>query len=93
MHHGVGPGALHGGENLVAVHEIALDEGGPLVDRGEMAFAQVIEDGDLVPGVEQFLRTNTPDVTGPARDENVHGKLKASVALKSREKTGNAGGR
>jgi hypothetical protein len=66
--------------------EIAFDEGGPLVDRAEVTLAQVIKDGDLMAGVDEFFGTNAADITGSSRNENVHGKLKASVALKSRVK-------
>jgi hypothetical protein len=46
-----------------------------------------------VSGVDEFFRTNAADVTGSSRNKNVHGKLNASLAFKSREKSENQFGR
>jgi hypothetical protein len=38
-----------------------------------MALGQVVENGDLVAGVDQLLRTNAADVPGAAGNEDMHG--------------------
>ena len=45
-----------------------------------MAFRQVVENGDGVAFVEQKLRANTSDVSGPADDENFHPPDTGSVS-------------
>ena len=37
-----------------------------------VAFGKIIEDGDAMPGVEQFLDTDRPDVTRATGDQDVH---------------------
>ena len=45
-----------------------------------MTFGQIIENGDGVAFVEQKLRANAADVTGPADDENFHPPDTGSVS-------------
>jgi hypothetical protein len=39
-----------------------------------------------MPGVEDFLGTNTANVARPAGDENVHDEMKTALGFKSRWK-------
>ena len=64
-------------EDLLAVGQVALDERGARIERQAMALGQVVEDGDLMAGVDQLLGANAADVARAARDENMHARLKA----------------
>ena len=75
VHDGFGLGFLNGGEDLVAVSEVAFDEFGARVEREAVALGEVVENGDLMAGVEEFLRANTADVACAAGNENVHGEI------------------
>jgi hypothetical protein len=57
-----------------------VDERRPLVHGRPVPVEQGIEDNDLVPVIEQVLRTATADVPGPAGNQNLHG-FSALVAL------------
>jgi hypothetical protein len=35
-----------------------------------VAFAEIVENGDMEPLVDEFLHADAADVTGPASDEN-----------------------
>ncbi len=62
MHDGVGLGVLHRADDDVAIGEVALDEGGARVDGLAVALGQVVENGDLMAGVDEFLGTDAADV-------------------------------
>ena len=52
----------------------AQDEPRPRVHRRTVALGQVVIDGDLVPGIEQFFGANRTDIPGAAGDKNIHKK-------------------
>jgi len=49
-----------------------LNEVRARIDCAPMAFAEVIEDGNFVPLVQQQLDANAPDVASGANNENFH---------------------
>jgi hypothetical protein len=44
----------------------------PGINGASMAFAQVIENSDFMPLIEQQLGANAPDVTRAANDKDFH---------------------
>ncbi len=69
MHDGLGADALDGGEDGVAVLEIALDQRSARIDGAAMALGEVVENGDVVALVEELLDADAADVSGSAGDE------------------------
>jgi hypothetical protein len=64
------------GEDLLnerPIPQIALDERSCLWYSGPVPLREIVQDGDLVSGLYQFLDDSTPDVSGPTCDEDVHG--------------------
>jgi hypothetical protein len=73
MDDGLGGDGLEGRVDEVPVVEIAEDEPGAFIYGGAVAFGEVVEDGDRVAGVEEFLHADGSDVAGTAGDEDIHG--------------------
>ena len=63
----------HRGGDFLAMLQVALDEFGARIERLAVALGQVVEDRDLVAGLEQLLHANAADVAGAAGDEYFHG--------------------
>ncbi len=87
VHDGIRLRTTNGSDDLFAVAKVAFDEGRAGIDGQTVALGKVIENGDLMSCVDEFFRTNTADIPGPSRDENVHAKLKTSGWGKSRAKS------
>src|SRR5207302_7426790 len=58
----------------LSILQIAFDEVGTPINRAAMSFGEIIEDGELVPLIEQLLRANAPDIAGASDDENFHSR-------------------
>jgi hypothetical protein len=58
--------------DLLASRHVAADESRALIDRPAMAFAQIVENNDLVALIEQKLDANAPDITRAADDKDFH---------------------
>ena len=56
----------------MSVRQVALDEKSARIDRGPVAFAQAVKDGDLVALVQQQLAADTANVARAADDKNFH---------------------
>jgi hypothetical protein len=48
--------------------ELALNELGPAVYGSSMAFGEIVQDGDFVPGAAQGTQAMTSDVSGATGD-------------------------
>ena len=66
-----------GGLNLIDGSEITFEKVCSRVDRGSMAFGQIIEDGHRVPFIEEQLCADTANIARPADNQDLH---RASVA-------------
>ena len=72
VHDGVGPGGLHGAQEVALRFGLAQNKPGPRIHSRAVAFGQIVVNRDGVTGVEEFLDANRADVTRAARDEDVH---------------------
>jgi hypothetical protein len=75
--------------DLAAVGQITLDEFRARVHGAAMAFAKIIEDGGLMAFIKKQFRTDAPDISGTANDENFHalGKCGAPRVKSKRPET------
>jgi hypothetical protein len=79
MHHGVWTTGRKGSLDLLAIRKFAFNEMRPGINGGPMAFAQIIENGDFMPLIQQELCANAPDITRAANDKDFHWREKCSV--------------
>ena len=68
----VGLRGTHCGQNIAVDFRFAQNKFSAGIDGGTMSFDQIIVDGHLMTGIQEFLRANRADVTGAASDENIH---------------------
>src|SRR5437764_10047162 len=59
-------------QDVVFLIRPARNKNGASVHGRTMSFREIVINGHFVPAIEQFLRADRADVTGPAGDENVH---------------------
>jgi hypothetical protein len=78
MHNGIRVMGRKGGLDLLPIRKFAFNETGAGINSGSMAFAQVIEDGNLVPLIQQELGANAPDVTCAANHKDFHWRQNAA---------------
>src|SRR2546430_15675680 len=74
MHHRIRLLRGHSQLGGMSILQIALHELRARIERGAMAFAQVIENGNAVALVEQQLSANASDIAGPTDNENFHSR-------------------
>jgi len=90
---GFSAAGFQGEGNFGGVGETALDEARAGIDGGTVSFAEIVEDGDVVPCVEQFLHANRADIARTAGDECLHGRSLGRVLGGSKKAAGIEGGR
>jgi hypothetical protein len=84
MHYAFDPGILaKAAIQRFRPQEVTMKEVGSARYRGEMPTAQVIEDDDVMPGLDQFLRGDTANIAGPSGYEYTHERL-PSVLVQAR---------
>jgi hypothetical protein len=79
MHHGIRPMSGKGSLYLLAIRKFAFNEIGAGINGIAMAFTQIIENGNLVPLIQQKLGANAPDVARAANDKDFHWREKCNV--------------
>ena len=57
-----------------SILQIALNKFGARIERGAMAFAQVVEDRNAVAFVEQQLGADATDIASTSGNENLHSR-------------------
>ena len=70
MHDGIGFHLAHGVAEDGAIKEVALEKFGAGINRLTVAFAEIIENRDLVTFVEKLFNADAADVAGSAGHEN-----------------------
>src|SRR5438552_12534658 len=80
MHDRIGPMLRQRFLDRLSILQIAFDELRARVDRGAMAFAEIIEDADLMAFVEQQLGANASDVASATDNENFHSRQNRRLA-------------
>jgi hypothetical protein len=61
-----------GSLDLVAIRKFAFNEMRSGINGASMAFAQIIENGNFMPFIQQELGANAPDIAGAANDKDFH---------------------
>jgi hypothetical protein len=56
----------------LSILQVAFDKSRTWIEGAAMAFAQVIEDRNLVALIKKQFCADAADITGPADDENFH---------------------
>jgi hypothetical protein len=79
MHHGVRPMSGKGSLDLLAIRKFAFNEMRSGINGAPMAFTQVVENGNLMPLIQQELGANAPDIARAANDKDFHWREKCSV--------------
>src|SRR5215470_7315439 len=79
MHHRVRAMNGKGSLDLWAIGKFAFNEMRPGINGASMAFAQVIENSDFMPLIEQQLGTNAPDVARATNDKDFHWRRECRV--------------
>jgi hypothetical protein len=69
---GLGLGFLDGAVGGGRVTEISFDEFRARIDGGTVSFAEVVQDGDFVARIDEFLNANRPDVARASRYQHIH---------------------
>ena len=77
VHHRFRPFRAHQVGQSRFVGQVALDKFRAAVDGVSVPFGQVIENGDVVPSIEQILNANAADIAGPSCYKNFHGPILA----------------
>jgi hypothetical protein len=72
MHDGVRLELCERGLNLIELLEVPFEELSSRIDRGAVAFGQIVENADRVPLIEQQLGADAPNVASSADDQNLH---------------------
>jgi hypothetical protein len=67
--------------DLLAIRQFAFKEMRPGINGGPMASAQIIENDNFVPLVQQELGANAPDIAGATNDKDFHWREKCSVII------------
>jgi hypothetical protein len=78
MHHGVRPISGKGSLDLLAIRKFAFNEMRSGINSTPMAFAQVVENGNFMPLIQQELGANAPDVARAANDKDFHWRENAA---------------
>ena len=73
MHDSGGTDLLHQPKQVGPVRQVELVEFGARIHGSAVAFAEVIEDNNIVAKVQELLDANAADVAGSACDKNFHG--------------------
>jgi hypothetical protein len=72
MHNGIRTMTGKGSLDLLPVRKFAFNEMRPRINGSPMAFAQVIENGNFVPFIQQELGANAPNVACAANHKDFH---------------------
>jgi hypothetical protein len=78
MHNGVRAMIGKGRLDLLPIRKFAFNEMRPGINRGSMAFTQVVENSNFMPLVQQELGANAPDVTCAANHKDFHWRENAA---------------
>jgi hypothetical protein len=78
MHNGIRVMGRKGGLDLLPIRKFAFNEMRPGINRGSMAFTQVVENSNFMPLVQQELGANAPDVTCAANHKDFHWRENAA---------------
>ncbi len=68
-----------GSLDLLAIRKFAFNEMGPGINGAPMAFTEIVENGNLMPLIQQEFGANAPDVACAANHEDFHWREKCSV--------------
>jgi hypothetical protein len=79
MHHGVRTMSGKSSLDLLAIRKFAFNEMRSGINGRPMAFAQIVENGNFVPFIQQELGANAPDIARTANDKDFHWREKCSV--------------
>jgi hypothetical protein len=79
MHHRVRPMSGEGSLDLLAIRKFAFNEMRPGINSGPMAFAEIIENNNVMPLIQQEFGANAPDVARAANHEDFHWRGKCNV--------------
>jgi hypothetical protein len=79
MHHRVRPMSGEGSLDLLAIRKFAFNEMRPGINSGPMAFAEIIENNNVMPLIQQEFGANAPDVARAANHEDFLWRGKCSV--------------
>src|ERR1051325_11689245 len=87
MHHRIGTSSRECHFDHISFLQISFEKARAPVQCGAMAFAEVIENRDLVPFIEQQLGTNAADVTSAADNKDFHASRKCDATLPKSKRT------
>jgi len=89
MHHGVRTMSGKSSFDLLSIRKVAFNKMRSGIDGAPMAFTQVVENGNVIPLIQQELGANAPDVSCAANHEDFHWRKKCSViGTKSKQLAG-----
>ena len=68
-----------GSLDLLAIRKFAFKEMRSGINGAPMAFTQVVENGNVMPLIQQELGANAPDIARATNDKDFHWRAKCSV--------------
>ena len=73
MHHRIRRRFPHGAQNRIRIPQITHHQPRPRIHGGPVPILKAVKNNNLMPLIEQHFGCHTPNVAGPACDQNLHG--------------------